>query len=53
MALRKVHAFGQKEGFDVEVKRNEGMLEIRVTSARWNKPITKLIAEGESVVIEL
>ena len=53
MALRRIHAFGQEEGFDVEVERKEGMLEVRVTSARWNKPITKLIAEGESVVIEL
>ena len=51
MALRGVRAFGQREGFDLEVEReaSTGRLMVTVTAAGVNQPATYRVTPGETL----
>jgi hypothetical protein len=54
MALRSIFAFGQKQGFDVEVSRVEDKLTILVKDGHTGETIfNQSFAEGEAVEVML
>lgn len=53
MALRNIHAFGQTEGFDLEVSRSDEEMTVRVLDG-FHKEVSRVtFAEGEAVEIKL
>ena len=54
MALRSIFAFGQKQGFDVEVSRSETKLMIRVKDGLTGETVfSQRAEEGEAVEVSL
>ena len=49
MALRKIHAFGQEDGFDIEVNRKGGFMVITILGAGGRTLAEERCQEGEIV----
>ncbi|MEM6769209.1 MAG: six-hairpin glycosidase-like protein, partial [Bacteroidota bacterium] len=53
MALRNIYAFGQKQGFDLEVTRAEDQLVISVVSGKSGREKTFTLKDGEAIEVSL
>lgn len=53
MALRKIHAFGQKNGFDIEVNRKGGFMVITILDAEGRTLAEERCQEGEIIEFKL